>query len=79
MNKKNDIKGLSFEQALSELEDIVEKLEQGDIDLEDSIDIYERGNLLKAHCEKKLESAKMKIDKIISQPDGDFSSESYEE
>ncbi|MEC7735110.1 MAG: exodeoxyribonuclease VII small subunit [Pseudomonadota bacterium] len=79
MNKKNDIKDLSFEQALSELEDIVEKLEQGDIDLEDSIDIYERGNLLKAHCEKKLESAKMKIDKIISQPDGDFSSESYEE
>lgn len=79
MNKKNDIKGLSFEQALSELEEIVEKLEQGDIDLEDSIDIYERGNLLKAHCEKKLESAKMKIDKIISQPDGDFSSESYEE
>tara|TARA_B100000427_G_scaffold272386_1_gene239703 strand:- start:655 stop:894 length:240 start_codon:yes stop_codon:yes gene_type:complete len=79
MNKKNDIKGLSFEQALSELEDIVEKLEQGDIDLEDSIDIYERGNLLKTHCEKKLESAKMKIDKIISQPDGDFSSESYEE
>ena len=79
MNKKNDIKDLSFEQALSELEEIVEKLEQGDIDLEDSIDIYERGNLLKAHCEKKLESAKMKIDKIISQPDGDFSSESYEE
>ena len=62
MNKKNDIKGLSFEQALSELEEIVEKLEQGDIDLEDSIDIYERGNLLKAHCEKKLESAKMKVD-----------------
>ncbi|MFL2834146.1 MAG: exodeoxyribonuclease VII small subunit [Alphaproteobacteria bacterium] len=79
MNKKNDIKDLSFEQALSELEEIVEKLEQGDIDLEDSIDIYERGNLLKAHCEKKLESAKMKVDKIISQPDGDFSSESYEE
>lgn len=79
MNKKNDIKDLSFEQALSELEEIVEKLEQGDIDLEDSIDIYERGNLLKGHCEKKLESAKMKVDKIISQPDGDFSSESYEE
>ena len=79
MNKKNEIKDLSFEQALSELEEIVEKLEQGDIDLEDSIGIYERGNLLKAHCEKKLESAKMKVDKIISQPDGDFSSESYEE
>ena len=42
MNKKNDIKNLTFEEALSELEEIVEKLEQCDIDLEDSIDIYER-------------------------------------
>ena len=48
MNKMKDIKELTFEQALSELEEIVEKLEQGDIDLEDSIDIYERGTLLKA-------------------------------
>ena len=53
MNKMKDIKELTFEQALSELEEIVEKLEQGDIDLEDSIDIYERGTLLKAHCEEK--------------------------
>ena len=52
-----DIKELTFEQALSELEEIVEKLEQGDIDLEDSIDIYERGTLLKTHCEEKLKSA----------------------
>ena len=79
MNKKNDIKELTFEQALSELEEIVEKLEQGDIDLEDSIDIYERGTLLKAHCEEKLKSAKLKVDKIISQPDGDFTSEPYED
>ena len=79
MNKKNDIKNLTFEEALSELEEIVEKLEQGDIDLEDSIDIYERGTLLKNHCKKKLELAEMKVDKIISQPDGDFSSESYED
>ena len=35
--------------------------------------------MLKNHCEKKLESAKMEVDKIISQPDGDFSSESYED
>tara|TARA_B100000676_G_C17797509_1_gene690405 strand:+ start:199 stop:441 length:243 start_codon:yes stop_codon:yes gene_type:complete len=79
MNKKNDIKELTFEQALSELEEIVEKLEQGDIDLEDSIDIYERGTLLKAHCEEKLNSAKLKVDKIITQPDGDFTSEPYED
>ena len=74
-----DIKELTFEQALSELEEIVEKLEQGDIDLEDSIDIYERGTLLKTHCEEKLKSAKLKVDKIVSHPDGDFTSEPYED
>ena len=67
MNKKNDIKELTFEQALSELEEIVEKLEQGDIDLEDSIDIYERGTLLKAHCEEKLKSAKLKVELLSYQ------------
>ena len=61
MNKKIEIKGdikkLSFEEALSELEGIVERLERGDIDLEDSISIYERGVALKAHCESKLSNA----------------------
>ena len=79
MNKKlkitDEIKKLSFEEALSELEQIVEDLERGDIELEDSISIYEKGVILKAHCEAKLKTAKMKIDKIISHPDGDFSSE----
>ena len=83
MNKKveinSDIKKLSFEEALSELEGIVESLERGDIDLEDSISIYERGVVLKAHCESKLEKAKMKVDKIITQPDGDFTSEPLDE
>ena len=83
MNKKievkDDIKKLSFEEALSELEGIVERLERGDIDLEDSISIYERGVALKAHCESKLETAKMKVDKIITQPDGDFKSEPLDE
>ena len=83
MNKKveinSDIKKLSFEEALSELEGIVDSLERGDIDLEDSISIYERGVVLKAHCESKLEKAKMKVDKIITQPDGDFSSEPLDE
>ena len=47
--------------------------------LEDSISIYERGVVLKAHCEAKLEKAKMKVDKIITQPDGDFKSEPLDE
>ena len=83
MNKKiqikEDIKKLSFEEALSELEGIVERLERGDIDLEDSISIYERGVVLKTHCEAKSEKAKMKVDKIITQPDGDFKSEPLDE
>ena len=83
MNKKieikSDIKKLSFEEALTELEEIVGRLERGDIDLEDSISIYERGEALKSHCESKLEKGKMKVDKIITQPDGDFSSEPLDE
>lgn len=83
MNKKieikSDIKKLSFEEALTELEEIVGRLERGDIDLEDSISIYERGEALKSHCKSKLEKAKMKVDKIITQPDGDFSSEPLDE
>lgn len=83
MNKKikvtEEIKKLSFEEAISELEQIVEDLERGDIELEDSISIYERGVILKAHCEAKLKTAKMKIDKIVSHPDGDFSSEPLDE
>ena len=70
MDKKikvtEEIKKLSFEEAISELEQIVEDLERGDIELEDSISIYERGVILKAHCEEKLKTAKMKIDKIVS-------------
>ena len=51
------VENLSFEKALAELEAIVQKLEQGKVDLEESITIYERGEALKAHCEKKLKEA----------------------
>jgi exodeoxyribonuclease VII small subunit len=83
MNKKTnipgDIKTLKFEEALSELEDMVEKLQQGDIDLEDLISIYQRCVFLKEHCAKKLKSAEMEISKIVSLPDGDFSLEPLDE
>ncbi len=59
-----DIASLSFEQALESLETIVQRLEAGDVDLEESIDIYTRGNLLKKHCEAKLATAQAKIEKI---------------
>lgn len=60
-----NLAGLSFENALRELEDIVQKLESGGVPLEDSIALYERGAALKAHCEAKLKSAQEKIDKIV--------------
>jgi len=56
---------MSFESAMRELEGIVTKLEQGEIDLEDSIALYERGQALKAHCEQKLKSAESRLEKIV--------------
>ena len=61
-----DIKNLSFEQALGELEGIVRKLEGGQADLESAITDYERGNSLRKACEEKLSQAKLKVEKIIS-------------
>jgi exodeoxyribonuclease VII small subunit len=59
------IEELSFEAALRELEAIVSRLEQGEVDLEDSIALYERGQALKSHCEKKLKSAEGRLEKIV--------------
>ena len=61
---------MSFEQALAELEQIVARLEQGKIALEDAINAYERGAALKQHCEAKLREAKERVDKISVGPDG---------
>lgn len=56
---------LTFEEALKELESIVARLEQGQVDLEDSIALYERGQALKAHCESKLKAAESRLEKIV--------------
>jgi exodeoxyribonuclease VII small subunit len=55
---------MSFEEAMKALEAIVARLEAGDAPLEDSIALYERGAALKAHCEKKLRDAEMRVEKI---------------
>ncbi len=65
-----DVSTLTFEKALAELENIVEKLESGKVDLEQSISIYERGEALKKHCEKLLKDAEARIEKITLKPDG---------
>jgi exodeoxyribonuclease VII small subunit len=65
-----DIAQLSFEDALAELEQIVGRLEAGRSKLDDAIAAYERGALLKRHCEAKLREAQMKVEQIQLQPDG---------
>ncbi len=62
-----DISALTFEQALAELETIVSELESGQAPLERSIGIYERGAALKALCEKRLEEARLRVEKIVQQ------------
>jgi exodeoxyribonuclease VII small subunit len=59
-----EVSGLSFEQAVAELEGIVAKLERGDVALDQSIAIYERGEALKKHCETLLSAAEARIEKI---------------
>ncbi|WP_427454630.1 exodeoxyribonuclease VII small subunit [Litorimonas sp. WD9-15] len=74
----SDIKDMSFEDALKELEGIVDRLERGDAPLEESIDIYQRGAKLKAHCEGKLKSAQMKVEKIVLDGKGAASTEAFD-
>ena len=66
----DDIAALTFEDALAQLETIVQKLESGAVDLEKSIDMYARGSLLKAHCETKLKAAEARVEKLVISPDG---------
>jgi len=65
-----DIAALSFEEALAQLEKIVSELESGRAQLETSIELYERGAALKAHCEKRLEAARLRVEKIVVGKDG---------
>jgi exodeoxyribonuclease VII small subunit len=73
MNEPNlpaDIAAMSFEDALAELEGIVHRLEGGQVKLDDAIQSYERGAQLKRHCEKKLNEAQQRVDRIVIGPDG---------
>ncbi|MBB4093194.1 exodeoxyribonuclease VII small subunit [Ochrobactrum pecoris] len=65
-----DIAVMSFEDALKQLEKIVDDLERGDVPLEESIRIYERGEALKKHCDTLLKSAEDKVEKIRIGRDG---------
>lgn len=65
-----DIKGMTFERALKELESIVGRLERGDVELEESITIYERGEALRDHCDRLLKQAEAKVEKLTLAPGG---------
>ncbi len=69
-NSFADIKALSFESALKELEQIVTRLERGDVDLEQSIEIYERGEALRSHCDQLLKRAEAKVERITLNAQG---------
>jgi len=75
MTTSKPIDTLSFEDALGELETIVRGLEKGDTKLDDSIQSFERGTALKKHCEKKLQDAQAKIEKITVSADGSISTQ----
>jgi exodeoxyribonuclease VII small subunit len=65
-----DITAMSFEEALAELEQIVRRLEGGQVKLDEAIQSYERGAQLKRHCETKLNEAQQRVDRIVIGPGG---------
>lgn len=72
------VAAMSFEQSLKELEQIVQDLERGQLDLDAAIKAYERGTMLKSHCESKLKEAQLRVDKITVGQDGKIGAEAAE-
>ena len=68
--KNNELASMPFETALAEFESIVDRLEKGQVGLDDSIKLYERGEALKKHCDALLKSAEARIEKISLGADG---------
>ena len=65
----NPLEKLTFEDAMKELENLVDSLDKGDVSLDEAIAAYDRGSQLKDHCQKKLNEAKMKVETIQSSGD----------
>lgn len=74
----SDIAEMTFEKAMAELEQIIHKLEDGKVSLEESVNIYNRGVSLKKHCDFKLSEAEAKVEKILIQKDGSTIIEPFE-
>lgn len=67
----------SFEESLKKLESLVDRLEKGDLSLDDSIKLFEEGVGLSAACKKELEAAEGKVQTLIKQRDGSFKTEPF--
>jgi exodeoxyribonuclease VII small subunit len=65
-----DISAMTFEDALRALEEVVGKLERGDVALDESIDLYELGEKLRKHCQARLDAAQARIERIVASADG---------
>lgn len=72
-NAQTDISDMSFEDALRALEEVVTRLERGDVPLDHSITLYERGEELRAACQKRLDAAQARIEKIVAGENGSVS------
>ncbi len=72
----NSLETMSFEDALRELETIVRRLEEGKTSLEEAMNAYERGASLRAHCEKKLKDARLRVEHIVVGTDGTLTTKS---
>ena len=71
MSNDNVIETMTFEEAMNELEKLVESLDKGDISLDQAISAYDKGSKLKDLCQKKLNEAKMKVETIQSSDNSD--------
>ena len=63
------LEGLSFEETLAELESVVEKLESGTLDLDQTVSLYQRGRALASRCQQLLDAVELRIQQLV--PDGD--------
>jgi exodeoxyribonuclease VII small subunit len=70
-----EIQNMAFEEAFSELEEVVNRLEMGGLPLEDSLALFERGQALAAHCSELLDKAELKVKQITPEGEESFSSE----
>jgi len=72
-------KGVDFEKALEELEAIVKQLDEGNLSLERSVELFQRGVELARLCKQRLDEAELKVSKLVKEKDGLFSEESFDE